>query len=213
VSSADAPVVAPFAELEPPEILARNLQVGARMMAAAQAFALLAFVFAYFYLRTLNSNGDWRPKHVDPSGGIGVAMVVCLVGCALAFAYGVPRLGDGTEGGWRVASIGSLVLGVAAFGLIIAQFASISFGPTSGGYASVFVGWNAFYGLNLLLVLGWLETLVAQSLHAHTQEVAPETGDIAAPFEVIRPAGDAFAVVLYTAVLFGLIGYVLLFVV
>jgi heme/copper-type cytochrome/quinol oxidase subunit 3 len=213
VSSADGPLVAPFAEFEPPEILARNLQVGARMMAAAQSFALLAFVFAYFYLRTLNSNGDWRPKHVDPSGGIGVAMVLCLVGCGLAFAYGVQRLGDGTERGWRVASIVSLALGVAAFVLIIVQFASISFGPTSGGYASVFVGWNAFYGLNLLLVLGWLETLVAQSLHAHTQEVAPETSDIAAPFELIRPAADAFAVVLYTAVVFGLIGYVLLFVV
>jgi heme/copper-type cytochrome/quinol oxidase subunit 3 len=213
VSSSDAPVVAPFAEFEPPEILSRNLQVGARMLAAAQAFALLAFVFAYFYLRTLNSNGDWRPKHVNPSGGIGVAMLVCLLGAGLAYWYGVQRLGDGTERGWRVRSIVSLVLGLAAFVLIIVQFASISFGPTSGGYASVFVGWNAFYGLNLLLVLVWLETLVAQSLHAHTQEVAPDTGDIAAPFEVIRPAGDAFAVVLYTAVLFGVIGYVLLYVI
>lgn len=213
MSSSDAPVVSPFAEFEPPEILARNLQVGARMMAAAQAFALLAFVFAYFYLRTLNSNGDWRPKHVDPSGGIGVAMVVCLLGCALAYVYAVQRLGDGTEQGWRVGSIAALALGLAAFVLIIVQFASISFGPTSGGYASVFVGWNAFYALNLLLVLAWLETLVAQSLHSHTQEVAPETGDIAAPFEVIRPAGDAFAVVLYTAVVFGVIGYILLYVV
>jgi heme/copper-type cytochrome/quinol oxidase subunit 3 len=213
VSSSDAPVVSPFAEFEPPEILARNLQVGARMLAAAQAFALLAFVFAYFYLRTLNSNGDWRPKHVNPSGGIGVAIAVCLVGCALAYGYAVRRLGDGTEVGWRVASIAALVLGVGAFGLIIAQFASIRFGPTSGGYASVFVGWHAVYGLNLLLVLGWLEALVAQSLHAHTQEVAPKTGDIAAPFEVIRPSGDAFAVVLYTAVVFGIIGYVLLYVV
>jgi heme/copper-type cytochrome/quinol oxidase subunit 3 len=213
VSSSDAPVVSPFAEFEPPEILARNLQVGARMMAAAQAFALLAFVFAYFYLRTLNSNGDWRPKHVNPSGGIGLSILVCLVACALAYAYGVQRLGDGTENGWRAASIASLALGVGAFVLIIVQFASISFGPTSGGYASVFVGWHAFYGINLLLVLGWLETLVAQSLHAHTQEVAPETGDVAAPFQVIRPAGDAFAVVLYTAVVFGIIGYVLLYVV
>jgi heme/copper-type cytochrome/quinol oxidase subunit 3 len=213
MSSSDVPVVSPFAELEPPEILARNLQVGARILAAAQSFALLAFVFAYFYLRTLNSNGDWRPKHVDPSAGIGAAMVACLVAWALAYAYGVQRLGDGTESAWRVASLASLALGLGAFGLIIAQFASISFGPTSGGYASVFVGWHAFYGLNLLLVLAWLETLVAQSLHAHTQEVAPETGDIAAPFEVIRPAGDAFAVVLYVTVAFGILGYILFYVV
>jgi heme/copper-type cytochrome/quinol oxidase subunit 3 len=206
-------VVAPFAEFEPPEILSRNLQVGARMLAAAQAFALLSFVFAYFYLRTLNSNGDWRPHHVNPSGGVGVAIVVCLLGAGLAYWWGVQRLGDGTETGWRVWSITSLVLGVASFVLIIVAFASISFGPTSGGYASVFVGWNALFGVNLLLVLIWLETLVAQSLHTHTQEVAPETSDIAAPFEVMRPAGDAFAIVLYIAVLFGVIGWVLLYVI
>jgi heme/copper-type cytochrome/quinol oxidase subunit 3 len=173
----------------------------------------LSFVFAYFYLRTLNSNGDWRPHHVNPSGGVGVAMVVCLLGAGLAYWWGVQRLGDGTETGWRVWSITSLVLGVASFVLIIVAFASISFGPTSGGYASVFVGWNALFGVNLLLVLIWLETLVAQSLHTHTQEVAPETSDIAAPFEVMRPAGDAFAIVLYIAVLFGVIGWVLLYVI
>jgi heme/copper-type cytochrome/quinol oxidase subunit 3 len=212
MSSSDAPVVAPFAEFEPPEILARNLQVGARMMAAAQAFALLAFVFAYFYLRALNSNGAWRPKHVDPSGGVGVAMLVCIVGMGIAYWVALQRLGDGTEPGWRTWSITALALGIGAFVLVIVQFASISFGPTSGGYASVFVGWHAFWGINSLLVLGWLETLVAQSLHTHTQEVAPETGDIAAPFEVMRPAGDAFAVVLYTALVFGIIGYVILYV-
>jgi hypothetical protein len=210
--ASDAPVVSAYGEIEPPEILAHNLGVGARVMAAAQSFALLVFVFAYLYLRTLNSNGDWRPKHVNPSGGIGVALVVCLVAWALAYAYGVRRLGDGTERGWRVGSLAALVLGLGAFGLIVAQFASISFGPTSGGYASVFVGWHAFYALNLLLVLGWLEALVAQSLHAHTQEVTPETGHIAAPFELIRPAGDAFAVVLYVLVAFGVLGYVLLYI-
>lgn len=213
MSSAGAPIVSPYAELEPPEILSRNLQVGARVMAAAQSFALLTFVFAYLYLRTLNSNGDWRPKHVNPSTGIGVAFVVCLVLCGVAYFGGVRRLGDGTERGWRIAASAALVFGLGAFGLIVAQFASMSFGPTSGGYASVFVGWNAFYGVNLLLVLVWLETLVAQSFHTHTQQVAPEAGDVSAPYAVMRPAGDAFAVVLSVAIVLGIVGYVLLYVV
>lgn len=210
--SAHAPLVSPYAELEPPEILARNLQVGARVMAAAQSFALLVFVFAYLYLRTLDSNGAWRPKHVDPSAGIGVALVACLVLCAVAALLGVRRLGDGTERGWRVGASAALVLGLGAFGLIVAQLASIAFGPTSGGYASVFIGWHAFYGLNLLLVLVWLETLVAQSFHAHTQELAPETGDVSAPYALMRPAGDAFAIVLSVTVAFGVLGYILLYV-
>lgn len=209
--ASEAPTVSAFAELEPPEILARNLAVGARMMAGAQSFALLAFVFAYLYLRTLNSNGDWRPAHVDPSAGLGAAMVACLVLCTLAYSWGVRRLGDGTERDWRIASSAALALGIGAFGLIIGQFAAIGFGPTSGGYASVFVGWHAFYGLNLLLVLVWLETLVAQSLHTHTQAVAPAAGEVAAPFELMRPAGDAFAVVLYVTIAFGVLGYVLLY--
>ena len=213
MSGSHAPIVSPYAELEPPEILSRNLQVGARVMAAAQSFAVLAFVFAYLYLRTLNSNGDWRPKHVNPSAGIGVAFVACLVLCAVAYFAGVRSLGDGTERRWRIAASAALVFGLGAVGLIIAQFASISFGPTSGGYASVFVGWMAFYAVNLLLVLVWLETLVAQSLQAHTQHLAPESGDVSAPFAVMRPAGDAFAVVLSVVIVLGILGYILLYVV
>ncbi|MGZ4269970.1 MAG: hypothetical protein ACXVFK_10400 [Solirubrobacteraceae bacterium] len=211
--ASEAPQVSPYAELEPPEILAHNLQVGARLAAAAEAFALLAFVFAYLYLRTLDSNGDWRPRHVDPSIGIGIAMVGCLLACGLAYRYGLQRLGDGTESGWRRGAIAALVLALAAFGLIIAQFAAISFGPTSGGYASVFIGWQCLYALDLLLVLYWLETLVAQSLHEHTQAVAPETADVAAPFALMRPSGDALGIVLYVTIAFGALAFVLLYVI
>lgn len=211
--ASDAPHVSPYAEFEPPEILAHNLQVGARLAAAAEAFALLAFVFAYLYLRTLNSNGAWRPKHVDPSAGIGIAMIACLLACGLAYRDGVRRLGDGTETGWRRGAIAALVLGLAAFGLIIAQFVAIDFCPTSGGYASVFIGWQCLYALDLLLVLYWLETLVAQSLHEHTQAVVPESGDVAAPFAVMRPAGDALGIVLNLTIAFGALAFVLLYVI
>jgi heme/copper-type cytochrome/quinol oxidase subunit 3 len=209
----DVPDVSPYAELEPPEILAHNLQVGARLAASAEAFALLAFVFAYAYLRTLNSNGAWRPKHVEPVAGIGVAMIACLLACGLAYLYGLRRLGDGTEPGWRRGAIAALVFGLAALGLIIAQLATITFGSTSGGYASVFIGFHALYALELLLVLYWLETLVAQSLHGHTQAVAAETAHVAAPFALMRPAGDALAIVLYAAIALGALGYVLLYVI
>ena len=212
MASEEAPHVSPYADLEPPEILSHNLTVGARVLAAAEAFALLSFAFAYLYLRTLNSNGAWRPRHVNPSVGLGVALAVCVAGCALSYWYGVRRLGDGTERGWRAGAIAALVFGLGAFGMIVAQFAAMTFGPTSGGYASVFIGWLAFYGVNLVLVLIWLEMLIAQSLHAHTQQVAPDTADVAAPFEIMRPSGDALAVVLYVTVAFGLLAFLLLWV-
>ena len=39
------------------ELLVRNVRVGSRIWAAAQAFFFMAFLFAFFYLRALNSNG------------------------------------------------------------------------------------------------------------------------------------------------------------
>ena len=53
-------------EGEPPELLGRNLSSAGHLLASATAFFFLAFVFAYFYLRSLNNAGLWRPKHVDP---------------------------------------------------------------------------------------------------------------------------------------------------
>jgi hypothetical protein len=46
-------------ESEPPEQLARNLSSAGHLLASATAFFFLAFVFAYFYLRSLNN--AWPP--------------------------------------------------------------------------------------------------------------------------------------------------------
>ena len=54
-------------EREPPEVMARNLRVAAHLWSSATAFFFAAFLFAYFYLRALDSSAVWRPKHVDPS--------------------------------------------------------------------------------------------------------------------------------------------------
>ena len=37
------------------------------------------------------------------------------------------------------------------------------FGPTDGGFASVYFGWTAFLWLFVLLTLFWLETVIATS--------------------------------------------------
>ena len=54
-------------EGEPPDLLGRNLNSAAHLLASATAFFFLAFVFAYFYLRSLNNAQLWQPKDVDPS--------------------------------------------------------------------------------------------------------------------------------------------------
>ncbi len=49
---------------EPPDVGARALYIAGRLLAGATTFFFLAFLFAYFYLRSLNQNHMWRPGHV-----------------------------------------------------------------------------------------------------------------------------------------------------
>ncbi len=53
---------------EPPDVGARALAVATRLLAGATTFFFLAFLFAYFYLRSLNVDHMWRAHHVSPSG-------------------------------------------------------------------------------------------------------------------------------------------------
>src|SRR6476661_2714870 len=74
---------------EPPELMGRNLTSAAHLVASATAFFFLAFVFAYFYLRSLNNAHLWRPKHVDPSLTLGTLVMALTVASALLVRLGV----------------------------------------------------------------------------------------------------------------------------
>jgi heme/copper-type cytochrome/quinol oxidase subunit 3 len=158
--ASNPPAVEP---VESPELLARNLWVGARLWAAAQAFFFVAFLFAFFYLRALNSNGIWRgwPKHTHfhPSWAFGIAILVCVVVSA-----GLLKLpGITASPRWRFVGLVSLVLGLAAVALQVVEYTSLGFGPTDGGYASVFVGWTGLYALTVLGTMYWITTVIAGS--------------------------------------------------
>src|SRR2546430_11670135 len=69
-------------EEEPPELLGRNLVSASHLLAGATAFFFVAFLFAYFYLRSVNNGGLWKPKGVDASIGWGTAVVAGYVASA-----------------------------------------------------------------------------------------------------------------------------------
>jgi heme/copper-type cytochrome/quinol oxidase subunit 3 len=145
---------------EQPDPLARNIRVGSRIWASSQAFFFVAFLFAFLYLRALNTNGLWRgwpPHHPTPSMAFGVAILVCVLASA-GFARGAAMLGPDR---WRLGAVGALILSLAAVGLQAAQFSSLGFGPTDAAYASVFVGWTGLFALFLLGSTYWLGTVVA----------------------------------------------------
>ncbi|MFX8331645.1 hypothetical protein ABTL50_19800, partial [Acinetobacter baumannii] len=60
----------------------RALSVASRLLAAGSVFFFLAFLFAYFYLRSLNVEGLWHPHHVKPDKTLGVIFIVLVLASA-----------------------------------------------------------------------------------------------------------------------------------
>jgi heme/copper-type cytochrome/quinol oxidase subunit 3 len=205
------PPVAPGVEIppEPPDVGARALSVAARLLAGATTFFFLAFLFAYFYLRSLNVEHMWRPAHVKPSAGLGVAFVLCI-----ALSAGLSVLaGRGMKTrtpGWIRPAWGALVLGLAAIALQCVEYTVQKFGPTNGAFASVFCTWTSLYLIAVLATMYWLETQIATEVRA-SREPADPHGDIRNPDLLIAPALDA--AVFYWSYLagIGVITYVILY--
>jgi heme/copper-type cytochrome/quinol oxidase subunit 3 len=187
-------------ESEPPEVLARNLVTAGHLLASASAFFFLAFVFAYFYLRSLNNHGMWRPKGVNPSVGWGSVIIACVVASALLTRLGLIDHRAERRPQWRVKGLAALVLGVLALVLQVVAWAELGFGPADGAFASVYFGWTAFFFLFVLATMFWLETVLATSWRyrgwaSGTATVAPgeasgdpgrEGEDIRDPVSLVR---------------------------
>ncbi|HKB92829.1 MAG TPA: hypothetical protein VKC62_01160 [Gaiellaceae bacterium] len=150
-------------EREPPELLGRNLISAGHLLASATAFFFLAFVFAYFYLRSLNSAGLWKPKGVDSSLAWGTVVMACTVASAGLVRLGLADHRAVRRSQWRLKGLLALGFGVAALVLQVIAWTQQGFGPVDGGYASVYFGWTAFMFLFVFCTMYWLETTVATS--------------------------------------------------
>jgi heme/copper-type cytochrome/quinol oxidase subunit 3 len=197
------------ARAEDVRLVASNIAIGSRLLASGLAFLFMAYLFAFFYLKTVNSNGLWRPKGVQPVQGYGIAVLVLTILCAVMFDVARRHVLAGTESRWRSGSLTALAFGVL---VVVAQgleYATITFKTDNGGWASVFWGWTAVLLMFWLGALYWIETLVAQSLRR--TPASPREGT--AGSELLRPSADACLVYLYTLVIIELISYVLLYLV
>jgi heme/copper-type cytochrome/quinol oxidase subunit 3 len=145
---------------EPPEVAGRTASVAGQLLASATAFFFLSFVFAYVYLRSLDSGGLWRPDGTDAPVGLG-ALFAGLV-AASAIAVWLAR----AEEGRRLGLGAGLALGIAAVGVQLVIWATVDFGPNDGGYASVFFGWTAFYFLFLVVTLVRVEIELATAIRS-----------------------------------------------
>jgi heme/copper-type cytochrome/quinol oxidase subunit 3 len=165
---------------EPLDVQQRIVRLGSILLAAATAFFFVAFLFAFLYLRALNSHGLWgggKPGHpVEASLGFGVAILVCVLAGVAAVHVAIR-----SPGSWRPAAGAALGLGVAAIVLQCVQWATLGFGPGEGGYASVFLGWTGFFTIFVLGAMYWLETIVVTAVRSGA---SPEPGSELAGFSI-----------------------------
>ncbi len=159
---------------ETPELHERIDRVGFSLLGGATVMFFLGFVFAYFYLRSLDSNELWRPAGVTPPAGYGIVIAAALALSAGSFWYAA-RLAKARRGGWLGFAGAALALGLFACVAQMVEYASISFGPQSGGYASVFFGWTLLYTVACLIALYRVETAFAVGLrHRGEADNMPE---------------------------------------
>ena len=163
----------PFQE-EPREWAFRSLNAGAKMWCGSMAFFFASFLFAYFYLKSLDNNNSWKiGKHVTPSGGLGVAVLGAFLLSALFLYMATRRPVDAVSTG-----VAAILLGLTGVALQFIQYSVLGFGPASGGYASVFFGWTACYALAALWGVYWMETNVAALWRARRNDFAVVDPDL-----------------------------------
>jgi heme/copper-type cytochrome/quinol oxidase subunit 3 len=137
---------------------------GARMILAALTFGFGAFVFAYFYLRSLNSHGMWHPAGFkDPQAWAGAVIMTLIVASAAIQTVVLQRIKAGHKRPWQAGAATAFALGLAAIGVQVWQLLNLPFYPGSAGYASVFSGAEPLFVGALFCMMIWLEILIAKA--------------------------------------------------
>jgi heme/copper-type cytochrome/quinol oxidase subunit 3 len=134
--------------------------VGTRLALGALSFGFGSFLFAYFYLRSLNSHGRWYPPTLThPHLWAGTLIAGLAVVSAASSAVALQRLKTGHKADWQRGAMVALVLGLAATGTQIWELLSLPFWPGAAGFASVFTGFYPVYLVIGLAAMAWLQTL------------------------------------------------------
>jgi heme/copper-type cytochrome/quinol oxidase subunit 3 len=134
---------------------------GARLAIGALSLGFGSFIFAFFYLRSLNSHGRWYPAGFHgPQLWLGTLIMALIAASAAVQLLALQRIKAGRKSAWQRGAVTALVLGVGGVGLQIWQLVSLPFWPGASGFASVFTGFCPVYLVVALAVLIWLEILV-----------------------------------------------------
>ena len=137
---------------------------GSRLAIGGLTFLFGSFVFAFFYLRSIDSAARWHGSgYVPPSLWMGTTIMLLAVLSAGVHYFGLQRIKAGHKATWQIDSLVAMALGLAAVAMQIYQLATLPFPPGSSGYSSLFPGLYPVLLTTQLAVLIWLEILLARS--------------------------------------------------
>lgn len=169
-----------WAPAENPALEARIVSLGSYLLSAATTFFFISFLFAFLYLRAVNSNGLWAgPKpghHVPTTTTSGIAILACVLVSVLLVRLALVELRGKTRALWWPACAAALLLGLAAVAIQCWQYTDLAFGTEEGGYASVYLGWTGFFTIFTFGAMLWLETLLATARRAPAKAAEIEKG-------------------------------------
>jgi len=160
---------------------------GTRLAIGGLCFLFGSFVFAYFYLRSVNSSGRWMGSgYIPPSFLEGSFIMAAIVVSAAVHYAALQQLKAGHKRAWQIGALTALILGVGAVVLQIIELLDLPFWPGSSGFSSVFVGFYPVFLTVVLVAMIWLETLLARSRFIPTISFVEQPPTYTEAFEVQR---------------------------
>jgi heme/copper-type cytochrome/quinol oxidase subunit 3 len=149
-------VGSPLAHHEDLDTIGRRWRTGLALLIVADAAFVGSLVFSYFYLRGLNTDGHWFPRH-SPIAPIWVGWVIAAgaVLSAGAYRWGQEGFHSGKESRLALGAGVAVLLVVADVVGQVVQIATLPFGVKHSSYSSsiyVFAGANLFHLLLTLFV-------------------------------------------------------------
>ncbi len=197
---------------EPPEWQPRAMWLSGRLLCGSITFFFIAFLFAYFYLLALNTNGHFRIGSTQPPVGYGTAIAGLLLIGAIVYRLAARRAFADV----LAAGIIALLCTLAAVALQFYEYTTLSFGAASGGYGAVFFGWTSCYAVVALIGAMWIEIQVASLLRrrAGAVERRAQREGVPTDDEVLLRAGiEASSFYWAYFVVIGVIAFIVLYLV
>ncbi len=199
-------------QAEPPDWQPHAIRFGGRLLCGSITFFFVSFLFAYFYLLALNTNGHFRIGSTQPPVGLGTAIAGLLLIGAIVYRLAARRpFADVLPAG-----VLALACTLAAVALQFYEYTTLSFGAASGGYAAVFFGWTAWYAVLALIGAYWIEIQVASLVRSRvgaSERRARREGVPADDEELLRAGIEASSFYWAYFVAIGIIAFIVLYLV